>query len=148
LFAGVKITRNETNYIIRKGSIRGFHFDATDSPDLFPVLAALAAYADKPSKISGVHRLIHKESNRALVLQNEFAKCGIEIVLENDDMIIKPGKPGSAACNSHGDHRIAMALAILALGGAAIEIDNAECVSKSYPDFWLHLQDLGAVIEI
>ncbi len=61
-------------------------------------------------------------------------------------MIITPGTVKSAVVNSHGDHRIAMALAILALGSEPLTIEDADCVAKSYPDFWTDLQDLGADI--
>jgi len=146
LFAGCKIAREEDNYTVKKGKIRGFSFDASDCPDLFPVLAALAVFADKPSTLKGIHRLAHKESNRAESLKQEFAKCGIKIELKDDEMIINPGPVKSALVNSQGDHRIAMALAILALGSAPITIEDADCVSKSYPEFWSDLQDLGADI--
>lgn len=146
LFAGCKIAREEDNYTVKKGKIRGFNFDASDCPDLFPVLAALAVFADKPSTIKGTHRLVHKESNRAESLKQEFAKCGIKIELKNDEMIIFPGTVKSAIVDSHGDHRIAMALAILALGSEPLTIEDADCVAKSYPDFWTDLQDLGADI--
>ena len=61
------------------GGLRGFEFDATDCPDLFPPLVALAAYCKGETKIKGVSRLKHKESNRAVTLQDEFDKMGVRI---------------------------------------------------------------------
>jgi 3-phosphoshikimate 1-carboxyvinyltransferase len=147
LFAGCKLRNQEGSISLTSHSIRGFEFDATDCPDLFPVLAALATYADKPSKISGVSRLANKESNRALAIQQEFAKAGIKVDLDDDLMTITPGEVKSATLDSHGDHRIAMAASLLALKGQPITITGAECVNKSYPGFFHDLQLLGAKVK-
>jgi 3-phosphoshikimate 1-carboxyvinyltransferase len=112
------------------------------------VLAAMAVFAKKPSTIHGTHRLTHKESNRALSIQQEFAKAGIQVDLVEDKMIIHPGKVQKATLHSHHDHRIAMAAAILGLAGAPITIEDADAVGKSYPDFFADLSDLGAEIEV
>jgi 3-phosphoshikimate 1-carboxyvinyltransferase len=124
--------------------LKAFHFDATDCPDLFPPLAVLAACCSGTSVIEGVHRLAHKESNRAEALQQEFAKLGIAIDIQDDKMIIKGGsKVKTALLDSHNDHRIAMAGAILALRAEGeITISNAEAVDKSYPDFYKDLAKL------
>lgn len=128
--------------------LKAFHFDATDCPDLFPPLVALAAYCGGTSVIEGVSRLAHKESNRGLTLQEEFAKMGVEIVLQDDLMLIKGGK-GLKGANVHSrhDHRIAMACAVAALkaDGETI-IEEADAINKSYPDFYAHIKSLGADI--
>ncbi len=97
-------------------SLTAFEFDATECPDLFPPLVALAAYCDGVTTIKGVSRLTHKESNRGLTLQQEFAKLGIAIDLWDDKMYINGGTgvKGSTV-HSHHDHRIAMACAVAAL---------------------------------
>lgn len=146
LFAGCRIHREEHNYLVYPGKLRSFLFNANDCPDLFPVLAALAVFGKGPSRISGVSRLIHKESNRALAIQEEFAKAGIKVEIEGDEMIIHPGKVQAAKLSSHNDHRIVMAATILGLGGASIVIEGAEAVSKSYPNFFEDLSKLGASI--
>jgi len=128
--------------------LKPFHFDATDCPDLFPPLVALAAYCNGKSVIEGVSRLAHKESNRGLTLQDEFAKFGVEIVLQGDIMIIDGGY-GIAGTTVHSrhDHRIAMACAVAALkADGAVVIQEAEAVNKSYPDFYKHLEKLGALL--
>jgi 3-phosphoshikimate 1-carboxyvinyltransferase len=127
---------------VSKSKLKAFHFNATDCPDLFPPLVALAAYCDGTSVIEGVNRLTHKESNRALTLQKEFAKMGVEIVLQNDLMLIRGGgKITGANVHSHHDHRIAMACAVAALGAEGDTIvEEAEAVNKSYPQFWEHLR--------
>ncbi len=127
---------------------RGFYFDATDCPDLFPPLTALAAYCKGETIIKGASRLTHKESNRALTLQEEFGKMGAEIKLQRDEMIIKgTGKTQGAIVHSRHDHRIAMACAVAALkADGETTIEDAEAINKSYPDFYEHLQLLGASI--
>jgi 3-phosphoshikimate 1-carboxyvinyltransferase len=128
--------------------LKAFHFDATDCPDLFPPLVALAAYCNGTTAIEGVSRLAHKESNRGLTLQEEFGKMGIKITLQDDLMLVEGGHGVTgASVRSHHDHRIAMACAVAGLkaSGATI-IEEAEAINKSYPDFYEHLKQLGATV--
>ena len=121
-----------------------FKFDATHCPDLFPALVTLACLCDGRSEIKGVNRLKHKESDRGIVLQEEFANIGVIIVLDDDIMHIH-GKTSieGGKVNSHNDHRIAMCFAVAALyADNSVEIDGAEAVAKSYPQFWEHLEGL------
>lgn len=129
---------------------KAFHFNATDCPDLFPPLVALASYCKGTTVIEGVSRLQHKESNRALTLQQEFAKMGVEIILQDDLMMIKGGEGVKGAkVFSHHDHRIAMACAVAALQaeGETI-IEAADAVNKSYPQFYEHLKLLNAAVSL
>ncbi len=104
--------------------MKAFDFDATDCPDLFPPLVALASYCKGQTKIKGVNRLTHKESNRRLTLQEEFGKMGVKIEVNDDVMIIHGGsKVNGANVHSHHDHRIAMACAVAALKAEG-ETDN------------------------
>lgn len=140
---GAIITQpNSNSYKIEKGDLAPFEFDATHCPDLFPPLVALAAHCSGKSRIYGVSRLYDKESNRALALQQEFAKMGVSIDLSGDKMMVTGGKIQSAALHSHHDHRIAMAVAIAALG-VPVQIEEAQAVDKSYPQFWEQLQAIG-----
>jgi 3-phosphoshikimate 1-carboxyvinyltransferase len=127
-----------------------FHFNATDCPDLFPPLVALAAYCNGTTVIEGVSRLAHKESNRAITLQQEFLKMGIEIILQDDLMMIKGGEGlKGAKVFSHHDHRIAMACAVAALKATGETIiEDAEAVNKSYPGFFDDLKLLNAAVSL
>ena len=127
-----------------------FEFDATDCPDLFPPLVALASVCNGVTKIKGVSRLAHKESDRGLTLQTEFAKMGVQIKLVGDEMLIHGGSLiQSATVFSQHDHRIAMACGVAALvANGPIEITAAEAINKSYTDFFTHLQELGAKVDI
>jgi len=127
-----------------------FEFDATDCPDLFPPLVALASVCNGITKLKGVSRLAHKESDRGLTLQTEFAKMGVQIDLVGDEMLIHGGALiQSAIVFSQHDHRIAMACGVAALvANGPIEITEAEAINKSYTDFFTHLQELGAKVDI
>jgi 3-phosphoshikimate 1-carboxyvinyltransferase len=146
---GAEISINENRISIHGKKLNAFDFDATDCPDLFPPLVALAAYCEGRSSIKGVSRLTHKESNRALSLKTEFGKMGINVLLHDDTMLIEGGKPIGAVVHSHHDHRIAMACAVAALqaDGQTI-IHEAQAINKSYPDFYDHLKKLNALLQI
>ena len=130
--------------------MNAFSFDATDCPDLFPPLVALAAYCKGETKIKGVNRLTHKESNRALTLQEEFGKMGVKIEPENDLMIVHGGDGVTGATvHSRHDHRIAMACAVATLkANGTTVIEEAGAIKKSYPDFYKDLKKLGAAVSL
>lgn len=145
---GADIMVNEQDVQVTRvaAPLKPFQFDATGSPDLFPPLVVLAAYCRGVSVIYGIDRLKTKESDRALALQEEFAKLGVKIELVDDAMRIYGGLSlkGGVTVSSHHDHRIAMALALAAIAAETpITIDDAECVSKSYPDFFSDLKRLA-----
>ena len=144
--AGAKISVDDNKISVIQESLNPFHFDATDCPDLFPPLVVLTAYCNGTSSIKGVNRLTHKESNRAISLQEEFKKMGVEIKVSGNVMLITSnGRLNGAIVQSHHDHRIAMACAIAALkANGETTIHNAETINKSYPDFYDHLQKLNA----
>ncbi|MGK2863569.1 MAG: 3-phosphoshikimate 1-carboxyvinyltransferase [Chitinophagaceae bacterium] len=146
--AGIAIEAKGIKLVQAK--MNAFEFDATDCPDLFPPLVALAGYCHGETIIKGVSRLTHKESNRAITLQEEFGKMGVKISLNNDTMIIYGGNAVRAArVHSRHDHRIAMACAVAALKADGItEIEEAGAVKKSYPDFYDDLKKLGANVSL
>ncbi|MBA4417834.1 MAG: 3-phosphoshikimate 1-carboxyvinyltransferase [Syntrophus sp. (in: bacteria)] len=139
--AGAEIIIGADSISVKKKELKGFEFDATDCPDLFPPLVALAANCSGKSTLYGAERLRHKESDRAAVLASEFAKLGIKILLTENRMEVFGGNIKGDSVESRNDHRIAMACAIAALNGEGeVTIGNSECVSKSYPDFFETLE--------
>jgi 3-phosphoshikimate 1-carboxyvinyltransferase len=141
---GAALVEKEGDLQVGPGALKGFSFDATDCPDLFPPLVALASYCAGETVIRGVSRLAHKESNRGLTLQEEFGKMGVAIVLDGDRMVVHGGGGvRGGVVHSRHDHRIAMACAVAALRAAGpVTIEEAEAVGKSYPDFYRDLQSL------
>jgi 3-phosphoshikimate 1-carboxyvinyltransferase len=110
---------------------------------------ALAAVCEGKTVIEGAGRLTHKESDRALTLQEEFGKMGVNIDLQDDLMIIEGLiQLKSAITHSRHDHRIAMACAVAALrADGSVVIEEAEAINKSYPDFYDDIRSLGAVVK-
>lgn len=141
---GCRLSIQMDEITVAQHQLKAFHFDATECPDLFPPLVVLAACCAGTSVLEGVHRLTHKESNRALTLQQEFAKMGVDITLQEDKMIVSGGgKIAGATVHSHDDHRIAMACAVVALRAQGpVTIERAAAVAKSYPAFWDHIAAL------
>jgi len=147
---GCKLSVQPEQIEIGTAPLQAFHFNATECPDLFPPLVALAANCNGKTVIEGTGRLTHKESNRAITLQEEFGKLGIQIDLQDDLMIVHGGTGIKAATvHSRHDHRIAMACAVAALNAnGEVLIEEAEAINKSYPDFYVHLKKLGAQVKI
>lgn len=143
--AGAGLIIEQDSITVSKRKLCGFEFDATNAPDLFPALAALAAAAEGESVIIGTDRLRHKESDRAETICHEYEKLGIEVdISEKNIMRIRGGEILPATTFSHNDHRIAMSIAISALRcQGEVVIENAECVEKSYPTFF---EDLESII--
>lgn len=146
---GCQISIQPTKIEIAPLPLKAFHFNATDCPDLFPPLVALASFCEGKTVIEGVGRLAHKESDRALTLQEEFGKLGVSIVLQDDLMIIEGGKGVTGGIvHSRHDHRIAMACAVAALkASGVVEIEDADAINKSYPNFYKDLSYLTATVD-
>lgn len=133
---------------VAESTLKGFDFDATNCPDLFPPLALLACHAAGRSRIWGAHRLRHKESDRALTLCSELGALGARISLRGDCLEVFGSRLNGGQAVAHGDHRIAMACALAALRARkGVELFGAGCVGKSYPGFFGDLVALGAIWE-
>ena len=123
---GVTTVQDGNDIIIEKNNSiikKQVSFDFIDNPDLYPTIAATCAGLGVEGRFTGLRNLVHKESDRVAAMMSELSKIGT-------DRVCPP------VFDSHNDHRIAMALAPLAMKIGAIEINNAEVVSKSYPNFW------------
>jgi 3-phosphoshikimate 1-carboxyvinyltransferase len=124
-----------------------FIIDAAQIPDLVPILAVAASLTPGQTRIVNGARLRLKESDRLAVTADVLQAIGARIRVEDDSLIIdgQTELPGGQA-DSHGDHRIAMALAIAALKTAkGVTITHAEAVRKSYPEFFAEYSRLGGI---
>jgi 3-phosphoshikimate 1-carboxyvinyltransferase len=148
--AGAAMSVTGEKIMLQQSSLKGFTFDATHCPDLFPPLVALAAYCEGQTVIKGVGRLAHKESDRGTTLKEEFGKMGLKVQLDGDLMTIEGVKVLKASTvHSRHDHRIAMACAVAALrADGSVLIEDAEAINKSYPDFYTDIQKLGAAVKL
>ncbi len=143
---GATLSQDENSVYVKKATLEAFEFDATHCPDLFPPLVVLAAACKGTTAIKGVSRLRVKESDRAMALQKEFGKLGIDISLEKDVMFVRGGKLKSAEVHSHHDHRIVMATAVSSLlADGPVTIHEAQAVNKSYPGFFKDMEIVRVV---
>jgi 3-phosphoshikimate 1-carboxyvinyltransferase len=105
----------------------------------------VAAYARGRTELRNIGHLRFKEADRLADTAAELGKMGIAVQVLGDTLVITGGKPAGAELDSHNDHRMAMSLAVAALGAEGVtSIDGAEAVSKSYPGFFTDLKNLGA----
>ena len=143
-YAGDTMNATTGSITVRRGELRAFAFDATQCPDLFPALVALAASCQGVTALRGTERLTHKESDRAATLAAEFGRMGVRIDISQPDIMkVYGGTIRGAQVDSHNDHRIAMSLAVAALSAeGTTTITGAEAIGKSYPAFW---DDLEAI---
>ena len=129
---GVTTVQDGNDIIIEKNNSiikKQVSFDFIDNPDLYPTIAATCAGLGVEGRFTGLRNLVHKESDRVAAMMSELSMIGTDRICPQD-RVCPP------VFDSHNDHRIAMALAPLAMKIGAIEINNAEVVSKSYPNFW------------
>lgn len=149
--AGAVVTIANNSVTVEKGSLlSSFDFDATHAPDLFPVLAILASQCVGSSRIQGLHRLIHKESNRAQSISALLLAFGVRHQLLEDTLVVHgPCNLRSTTVASFQDHRIVMAAAVGALvADGPVAILDAVAVRKSYPLFFEDLKKLGVAVTI
>jgi len=145
--AGIWQTANIVT--VSENSLHAVDIDLSDSPDLFPMIAALCSKAQGVSTLRGLRRLKYKESNRVEAMAEGLKSMGVKITKNEDTMMITGGETTGSTINPYNDHRIAMAFAVLALiSKGETTILDAECISKSYPDFWDDIRRLGAEIEV
>ena len=146
--AGAKFNLKPDAIEVEKSTLHAFSFDASDCPDLFPPLSVLAANCSGTSTITGVDRLVHKESNRAQTILKTLTEMGIQASRQGNSLMIKGGKIKGTLVHSHNDHRIAMMSAVLSLNAdKPVTIDGAECIAKSYPAFFNDMKRLGMKLE-
>ncbi len=129
-----EIDNKNKSIITHRQIYDGYTYDITDTPDLAPALMILAANANSPSKLSGVKRLINKESNRASTLSDIFIKLGgrLEVIDENT-WFIYPSQIHGGEIYTYNDHRVAMLGIFLGLlSNEEVKINGWECISKSY----------------
>lgn len=153
---GAEIWWNQDELKITHRDANPFYFDATGCPDSIPILMILAIFADGNSTIIGTKRLIYKESNRLQAMLDILNQISITYQIEENQITISGNrrmhlerlKKETAIFNSYFDHRIAMSASILSLFMHRAVILDAQCVSKSYPNFYDKLQQLGANVKL
>jgi 3-phosphoshikimate 1-carboxyvinyltransferase len=120
--------------------------DMSAAPDAAVALAVICARAGGRSRISGLHSLRLKESDRLAALHSELTKFGSQVAIEDDWLEIEPGSEVEVEFDSHNDHRIAMSLALLGLVTAGVSVNNPDVVNKTWPGYWEWLESTGAIL--
>ena len=131
---------------VQRAPLSAFEVDAANCPDLFPIVAVLAAFCEGTSRIAGVGRLANKESDRGKAILEMLTKMGVNAKIAGDKLIVDGHSLARRALThtllrggsftSHHDHRMVMALRVAGIGAdSPIEIDDAQCVAKSFPTF-------------
>ena len=134
------------NIAVQRAPLRAFNVDASNCPDLFPVISVLAAFCQGTSRIAGLGRLANKESDRAKAILDMLTQMGVEAYRKDDELVVKgyslvqrllgQGLLKGGEYTSHHDHRMVMALKVASLGAdGPIIIDDEDCVAKSFPSF-------------
>jgi 3-phosphoshikimate 1-carboxyvinyltransferase len=136
---GARILWEDDAVTVFPSKLRGASLDMNSCPDIVPTVAAMAAFASGETIITGAAHLALKECDRIQGPVTELTKAGVNIEARPDGMVIHGNSgllPRSAELCAYGDHRMAMSLSLLELGGITVSLDNPGCVAKSFPGFW------------
>ena len=140
---GASVFVEKDSVTVRRSRLSAIRADLSDCIDLLPTMAVLAAVARGTSEFTGVSRARLKESNRVAAVREGLENMGIKITEERDKLTVTGAEPRASVIDTKGDHRIAMAFGILGSVASGTIIDGAECVSKTFPEFWNVVKSLG-----
>jgi len=174
---GAKVSVSGKSVTVTGGDLKAINADLSDCIDLLPTMAVLAALAEGTSVFIGIERARIKESNRVAAVKEGLEKMGVAVTEGQDSLTIvglktpkpkteeeeeeeeekrKKGEaveekaaeePEPVTIDSYGDHRIAMAFSVFGAARGGVTIDGAECVAKTFPDFWDVLKSVGVEVE-
>jgi 3-phosphoshikimate 1-carboxyvinyltransferase len=140
---GARVERGaERITVCGTGTLHGIEVDMADISDTAQTLAAVAVFADSPTRLTGIGFIRAKESDRIGALATELRRAGIEVATDEDGFTVTPGTVRPARFRTYDDHRMAMSLALLGLRAPGVEIEDPGCVAKTYPDFFADLATL------
>ena len=144
---GARVDIDKHTITVRKSGLSALKADLSNSIDLLPTMAVLAAAANGVSEFTGIERARIKESNRVLAVREGLERMGIAVREERDRFIVTGATPKGAVIDPKDDHRIAMAFGVLGTVTGKTVISNAECVAKTYPEFWDVLKNIGGEVK-
>ncbi len=145
---GASITVGGNSVSVKQSRLKAIKADLTDCTDLLPTVAVLAAAAEGTTELTGIERARLKESDRPSAVTEGLMKMGIEVKEEKKRLTVTGSPARGALIDTRGDHRIAMAFSLLGSVVGDTIIDNAECVSKTYPGYWETLKSIGGEVTI
>ena len=145
---GALVEVNENSVVVKKSRLNALRADLSDCIDLLPTLAVLAAVADGVSELTGIERARIKESNRVAAVKEGLERMGIKATEEKNRLVVTGSEPRGSVIDSQSDHRVAMAFSILGSVVGGTTINGAECVAKTFPQFWDILKSIGGEVKI
>ena len=145
---GALVEVNQNSITVRKSRLNAIRADLSDCIDLLPTMAVLAAAADGVSEFVGIERARIKESNRVAAVKEGLERRGVTVIDERNRLTVAGSKLKGSVIDSKGDHRIAMTFSILGSLVGDTVINEAECVNKTFPEFWDILKDIGGEVQI
>jgi 3-phosphoshikimate 1-carboxyvinyltransferase len=138
---GARVERQGGSITVHSRATQGIDVDMADWSDTVPTLAAVACFAESPTRIRGVAFIRRKETDRIGALVTELRRCGVDATEEDDGLTIRPDPAAvhGVRIRTYDDHRVAMGLALLGLRVGGIEIEDPAVVAKSFPTYWAAL---------
>ena len=141
---GAHVVRDERSITVTgTGNLRGIDVDMADISDTAQTLAAVAVFAEGPTVVRGIGFIRKKETDRIAAVVTELRRAGIDAREDEDGFTINPGPLRPARFRTYDDHRMAMSLALIGLRSPGIEIEEPDCVAKTYPNYFQDLAKLG-----
>jgi 3-phosphoshikimate 1-carboxyvinyltransferase len=140
---GAEVDQTDARTTVRgTGTLHGIEADLSQISDVAQTLAVVAAFADSPTRVTGIGFIRGKETDRVGNVVAELRRAGIDAEEEADGYVVRPGPVGRATIATYDDHRMAMAFALLGLRAPGIRIADPGCVAKTFPGYWAMLQGL------
>jgi 3-phosphoshikimate 1-carboxyvinyltransferase len=140
---GARVERGADRTTVAAGArLAGVDADLSGSSDTAQTLAAVAVFADSPTRVRGIGFARGKETDRLAAVVRELRRCGVDAEETDDGFVVHPGTPRPAVIETYDDHRMAMSFALLGLRVPGIAIVDPGCVAKTFPGFWDALEGL------
>lgn len=140
---GAQVERGADAITVRgTGTLHGIDVDMADISDTAQTLAAVAVYADSPTRVRGIGFIRGKETDRIAAVVTELRRAGLDATEDEDGFTIHPGRPRPTTFETYDDHRMAMSLALLGLRSPGVAIADPGCVAKTFPTYFEVLDSL------
>ena len=135
----------DSTEVVGRRPLRGIDVDLADLSDTAQTLAVVAPFASSATRVRGIASSRAKETDRIAAVVTELRRCGVDAAEETDGFTVRPGPVGPARVRTYDDHRMAMSFALLGLVVPGIEIEDPDCVAKTFPGFWDALKALDGL---
>jgi 3-phosphoshikimate 1-carboxyvinyltransferase len=139
---GCRVVCGENSVTVTGRPLRGVDVDMNAISDTAQTLAAVAVFADGPTRIRNIAHVRHKETDRIAAVATELRRLGIRAEEHADGLTIHPGPLRPAVIETYNDHRMAMSFALIGLATPGVQIADPGCTAKTYPGFWDDLAQL------